>query len=243
MKAIRLLMVVVLAVAVAVAIGGAGTAEAAASCTITTQTAPTMPAAKKVSWTWAVSCTGLTGSYNVYTDALDVTTGKAYGTLGTGSPLTAATSGATETKTIPTCVPAELWNVKVAVRNATGTLLAGPTVTAPSKSLCPSTPPPPTGPTTPTNLQASVAGDTEIDLSWTASTDQAGTIQGYNVYRDGTKLAPAATGTTFADTGLQPGTPHTYTVEAFDLSRPAPSRRRSPRPPPAVEVRSNRSAM
>ncbi len=220
MKAIGLFMVGVLAVSVAVAIGGAGTAEAAATCTITTQTPPTMPAAKKVSWTWAVSCTGLTGSYTVYTDALDVTTGKAYGTTGTGNPFTAATSGATETKTIPTCVPAELWNVKVAVRNATGTLLAGPTVTTPSKSLCPTTPPPPpppTGPTTPTNLQATVAGDTEIDLSWTASTDQAGTIQGYNLYRDGTKLGPVTT-TSFPDTGLQPGSTHTYTVEAFDLS-------------------------
>ena len=185
----RLLIVPLLA-AIAFTVAGSGTAEAAAQCTITTQTAP-MLAAKKVSWTWAVSCTGLTGSYNVYTDALDVTTGKAYGTLGTGSPFTAATSGATETKTIPTCVPAELWNVKVAVRNATGTLLAGPTEPR-RRSRCVqrhSAAAAPTGPTAPTNLDGD-RGRRYRDRSVLDGVDRSrpGTIQGYNVYRDGISL-------------------------------------------------------
>lgn len=214
----RLLIVPLLA-AIAFTVAGSGTAEAAAQCTLTKQTAPVL-SAKKVSWTWAVSCTGLTGSYNVYTDALDVTTGKAYGTLGTGSPFTAATSGATESKTIPTCVPTELWNVKLAVRNSTGTLLAGPTNTA-SASLCPASPPPPpppTGPTVPMFVTPTVVSDTEIDLSWAASTDAAGTIQGYHVYRDGISLPPVTT-TSFQDVGLVPGTAHIYQVDAFDATQ------------------------
>ena len=218
MSSMRLFVVSLLAAGVLTA-AGTGTAEAAASCTITKQTTPTL-VAKKVTWTWAVSCTGLTGSYNVYTDALDVTTGKAYGTLGTGSPYTTATSGATESKTIPTCVPSELWNVKVAVRNSTGTLLAGPTTT-PSASLCPTTPPPPpppTGPTVPMGVTATAVSDTEIDLSWPASTDQAGTIQGYHVYRDGTNLGPVSA-TSFQDVGLAPGSTHSYQVDAFDATQ------------------------
>jgi hypothetical protein len=215
MKPMRLLIVSLLA-AVVLTVAASGTAEAAAQCAITKQTAPVL-SAKKVTWTWAVSCTGLTGSYNVYTDALDVTTSKAYGTLGTGSPFTAAASGATESKTIPTCVPSELWNDKVAVRNSTGTLLAGPITTA-SASLCPATPPPPTGPTVPMGVTPTVVSDTEIDLVWAGSTDQAGTIQGYHVYRDGVGLPPVTT-TSFHDVGLAPGSTHTYQVDAFDATQ------------------------
>jgi len=51
------------------------------------------------------------------------------------------------------------------------------------------TPPPPdaTPPTVPTGLTATAASTSQINLVWTASTDNVG-VTGYRVYRDGTLL-------------------------------------------------------
>jgi phosphatidylinositol-3-phosphatase len=214
----RGLLLLALTVVTAVVAGPARPAEAAISCRITNQTSPALSGTTHVSWTWAVSCTGVTGKYAVYTSATNTTTGKSYGTTGTDSPFSKATSGATETKTIPACKPTDRWNDKVAVRTTAGKALAGPT-TSPSVTLCAAPPPPPSGPTVPGNLTATAAGDTEIDLSWSASTDDAGTIQGYDVYRDGSRIAQVTAGTTFSDTGLAAGTTHSYRVDAYDGTR------------------------
>jgi phosphatidylinositol-3-phosphatase len=140
--------VVVALVLAALAVSPAPAAVAAGSCVITTQTPPSQgSSATKVTWTWAVSCSGVTG-YNVYTNAKDVTTGKSYGNLGTGSPYSTATAGATEVKTIPTCVPTDQWQSKVAVRSSSGALLAGPTTTTPAP-ICGAPPPPPPPPPPP----------------------------------------------------------------------------------------------
>jgi hypothetical protein len=145
MNRIAILVALVLA---ALVVAPAPAALAAGSCTITNQTPPSQgSSATKVTWTWAVSCSGVTG-YNVYTNALDVTTGKAYGNLGTGSPYSTATAGATEGKTIPTCVPTDNWQSKVAVRSSSGALLAGPVTTTPAP-ICGSPPPPPPPPPPP----------------------------------------------------------------------------------------------
>jgi hypothetical protein len=64
-----------------------------------------------------------------------------------------------------------------------------------------------------------VAG--EVSLSWSASTDTDGTgVAGYRVYRDGvtTKIAEVTTGTSYTDSGLTPGSSHSYTVSAFDAA-------------------------
>ena len=56
----------------------------------------------------------------------------------------------------------------------------------------------------------------KIDVSWTASTDNVGVV-GYNVFRDGNGTAIAnVTGTSYQDSGLAPGSTHTYTVSALD---------------------------
>ena len=69
----------------------------------------------------------------------------------------------------------------------------------------------------PSNLSATAGSTSEIDLSWTAS-GTAG-ITGYHVFRNGNS-SPTATvtapATTYADTGLTPGTTYHYTVTAFD---------------------------
>ncbi len=215
----RGLLALALTVLAAVVAGPADPAQAAISCRITTQTTPTASGTTHVSWTWAVSCTGVTGKYAVYTSATNTTAGRSYGKTGAGSPYSAATSGATETRTIAACKPTDRWIDKVAVRTTSGKLLAGPTTSA-SVSICaPPSPPPPSGPSVPASLTPTVAGDTEIDLSWSASTDDAGTIQGYGVYRDGGRIAQVTAGTTPADTGLDPGTTHSYQVDAYDGTR------------------------
>jgi RHS repeat-associated protein len=71
-----------------------------------------------------------------------------------------------------------------------------------------------TAPSVPTNLAATANGQHQIDLAWTASTDNLA-VQGYRIYRDSALLATTA-GTAYADTGLDPGTSHTYTVAAID---------------------------
>jgi len=76
-----------------------------------------------------------------------------------------------------------------------------------------------TPPSVPTNLNGTPVGSSEIDLSWTGSTDNSGGsgVAGYNVYRDGTKVnGSLVTSTSFNDTGLQPSTQYSYTVSAVD---------------------------
>jgi len=73
-------------------------------------------------------------------------------------------------------------------------------------------------PTVPTDLQATAISSTEIDLDWTASTDDVA-VDGYTVYRDGSEVATVdGLTTSFADTGLTPDTMYTYTVDAFDAA-------------------------
>jgi len=71
-------------------------------------------------------------------------------------------------------------------------------------------------PSTPANLTATAASSSAINLSWTASTDNAG-VAGYKVFR-GATLLTTATSATFADSGLAAGTSYSYTVSAFDAA-------------------------
>ncbi|GMK47426.1 hypothetical protein PghCCS26_45560 [Paenibacillus glycanilyticus] len=73
-----------------------------------------------------------------------------------------------------------------------------------------------TAPSTPTNAAATSVSSSQINLSWTASMDNAGVI-GYNIYRNGV-LAGSTTGTTYSDTGLSASTSYSYTVKAKDAA-------------------------
>src|SRR3989338_8681951 len=79
-----------------------------------------------------------------------------------------------------------------------------------------STSPDTTAPTTPTNLSATAVSSSQINLSWTASTDNVG-VTGYNVYRNGTQIASVAA-TSYNDTGLVASTAYSYTVSAYDAA-------------------------
>src|SRR5579872_2834149 len=71
-------------------------------------------------------------------------------------------------------------------------------------------------PTVPTGLTASPISTSQINLSWTASTDNVA-VAGYQIFRDTAQVGTSA-GTTYFDTGLAPNTSHTYTVTAFDAA-------------------------
>jgi chitodextrinase len=76
-------------------------------------------------------------------------------------------------------------------------------------------------PSVPTSLSATALNDSEISLSWAASTDAGGgVVAGYSVYRADVGLLATTTGTSFTDTGLQPETSYSYSVAAFDDASP-----------------------
>jgi chitodextrinase len=76
-------------------------------------------------------------------------------------------------------------------------------------------------PSTPTGLQATAVSSSEIDLTWTDSTDNVA-VTGYVIYRDGKELTTVAgTETTFQDTGLDYSTTYIYTVRAIDAANNA----------------------
>ncbi len=78
-----------------------------------------------------------------------------------------------------------------------------------------------TAPSTPTNLAGSAISATQINLTWTASTDNIG-VAGYDVYRGGSKVATVTT-TSFGDAGLTAGTAYSYYVIAKDAAgNPSP---------------------
>src|SRR6185437_4557096 len=58
-----------------------------------------------------------------------------------------------------------------------------------------------TAPTTPTNVSAVATSLSELDVSWTASTDNI-VVSGYKIFRDSSQIATDTSGTTYADTGL-----------------------------------------
>jgi hypothetical protein len=75
-----------------------------------------------------------------------------------------------------------------------------------------------TPPSTPSNLTATVVSGTEVNLSWSASTDNT-SVRGYGIYRDGTLINTVDSNTlSYSDTSLTPVTTYAYRVDAFDGS-------------------------
>ncbi len=78
-------------------------------------------------------------------------------------------------------------------------------------------PPPDTQPpTAPTGLTATAAGANQINLTWTASTDNVG-VAGYMVFRNASRVGTTSS-LFYSDTGLSANTTYTYTVSAFDAA-------------------------
>ncbi len=78
-------------------------------------------------------------------------------------------------------------------------------------------PPDTTPPTAPTNLTAKAVNPNQVDLSWTASTDNVA-VTGYEVFRDSSLLEAIGNVTSYSDNSAQPDTSYDYEVRAVDAS-------------------------
>jgi chitodextrinase len=105
------------------------------------------------------------------------------------------------------------------------------TTTAPPVTTTDTTPP-----SQPAGFTAAAVDQTDISLSWTASSDNVG-VTGYRIYRSGALLTTvSAPG--YADAGLTAATAYTYQVIAYDAagnaSTAATATATTPAPPPAA---------
>jgi chitodextrinase len=70
-------------------------------------------------------------------------------------------------------------------------------------------------PTAPTNLTATAVSASQINLTWTAATDDTG-VTNYQITRNGSVIATVGNVTSYNNTGLSPSTLYTYSVLAID---------------------------
>ena len=71
-------------------------------------------------------------------------------------------------------------------------------------------------PTVPAGVSAQAISSSQINLSWTASTDNIG-VTGYRIYRNGALIGASAI-TSYSNTGLSASTAYTYRVSAYDAA-------------------------
>jgi chitodextrinase len=171
------------------------------SSTLSDTIAPTVPTdltatatgAGRVDLSWAPSTddVGVTG-YNIFRNGAQV-----------GSSTTPSFADST-------ALPQTSYSYAVSAFDASGntSALSDPaSVTTPADT---------TAPSVPANLTATAAGSNQVNLAWTASTDDVA-VTGYEVRRDGIAVGTSPT-PSFADTSAQPSTTYTYTVAALDAA-------------------------
>src|SRR5213595_2663344 len=146
-----------------------------------------------LSWTASSDNVGVSG-YRVYRNGTQIATTGATSFANTGLQ------------------PSTTYTYTVAAYDAAGNLSAQ---SSPASATTPA-PPDTTPPSVPTGLTASAVSSSQINLSWTASSDNVG-VSGYRVYRNGTQIATTSA-TSFPNTGLSPSTTYSYTVAAFDAA-------------------------
>ena len=158
---------------------------------------------------WAASTDNFAGplTYRVYRDGVQIDQVTSSSTSTVTYTDTGLAAGSTHTYTVD------------AVDAATNASVLSD-VSDPITVLAPDTTPP-TDPGVPTGVSNSTS---TIDLTWAASTDAVSTDLTYRVFRDGVdpgdqiaEFHSSSNGTvSFTDTGLWPGSTHTYSVEALD---------------------------
>lgn len=71
-----------------------------------------------------------------------------------------------------------------------------------------------TPPTAPTNLTATAASSNQVNISWTASTDNV-QVAGYRIYRNSSLIGTSTT-TSYTDSTVQPSSTYSYYVVSYD---------------------------
>jgi chitinase len=135
---------------------------------------------------WAAASGTVTG-YNVYRNGTKV--GTSASTSFTDSGLTASTT----------------YTYAVSASNSAGESAKSASVQATTSASGGTS-----VPSAPSGLRVTGTTSTSASLAWTAP---AGTVTGYGVYRNGTKVGSSAS-TSFTDSGLTAATTYTYTVSA-----------------------------
>ncbi len=169
--------------------------------------APTTPAGLAAS---NVTANSLTLTWNAASDNVGVTGYHILRDDGTGTFVSiATTTGLTYTDGDRS--PSTTYSYKVSAYDAAGNnseQSAQLDVTTPTPDVTP--------PNAPTDLTAIQAGQNQVNLTWTASTDDVA-VTGYIVLRDGIPIG-MPTGTTFSDTAVTVGGNYTYHVTAYDAA-------------------------
>ncbi|HYR87936.1 MAG TPA: LamG-like jellyroll fold domain-containing protein [Terriglobia bacterium] len=145
-----------------------------------------------LSWTASVDNVGVTG-YRVFRDGSQIAqvTGTSYSNTG--------------------LTPATTYSYTVAAYDAAGNVSAQSSAIVGTTQSVDTT-----APSVPTGLTATGVSPSQINLSWTASTDNVGVV-GYRVFRDTVQVA-TSTATSYVNPGLAASTTYTYTVAAFDAA-------------------------
>ncbi|MCG3115415.1 MAG: DNRLRE domain-containing protein [Candidatus Manganitrophus sp. SA1] len=107
--------------------------------------------------------------------------------------------------------PATTYQYRVKSKDAAGNLATsgnGTFTTAPLPDI--------TAPSVPQGVAASILSAIQINLSWSASTDNVG-VAGYRVYRNGVQVGTTST-PGYLDTGLLAATLYSYRIAAYDAA-------------------------
>ena len=179
--------------------------------------APTVPTGLTAT---AVGASQINLSWTASTDNVGVTGYEVERCLGAGCSVFAAIGTPTGTTFANTGLAASTaYTYRVRATDLAGNLSAYSATASASTTAAPDT----TAPTVPTGLTATVAGTTQINLTWVASTDNVG-VTGYRVERcqgsGCTSWAQVGTPATasFASTGLTPSTVYRFRVRAADAA-------------------------
>jgi chitodextrinase len=149
------------------------------------------PARVDLSWTASSDDVGVAG-YKVFRDSVQIG------------------SSPTPSFTDRTVLPDNSYTYTVAAFDAAGNQSE---LSAPASATTPADTTPPSAPA---SLTAAASGSNQVNLSWSASTDDVG-VASYEVDRDGTPIGTSSA-TSFTDTGVQPNTTYTYRVAALDTA-------------------------
>ena len=82
---------------------------------------------------------------------------------------------------------------------------------------CSGAPPDTTPPIAPSNLSATSSSAAQVDLTWSAATDNVG-VAAYEIYRNGTLLATSSSATRYTDTTVSAGNVYQYQVRTRDAA-------------------------
>ena len=178
----------------------AGTIVVSSGTDTTAPTTPTILSVTAISfsqinlaWTASTDNIGVTG-YRIYRNGAQIAT-----SLTTSYSNTSLSPSTAYTYTIAAYDAAG--NVSVQSTSASATTLSAVDTTTP---------------TTPLGLTATGVSSSQINLSWTVSTDNVG-VAGYRIYRNGAQIATSLT-TSYSNTSLSPSTAYTYTIAAYDAA-------------------------